>query len=51
MKKKLKRILIKEVISDLKNNLYDNHDYIFELVYEALAKRTKQDLKDILYGQ
>ena len=40
--------LIKTIIEDLKENMYESEGYIFDLVKEALSKRSIEDLKDIL---
>lgn len=43
--------LIEDVIEDLKSNIYENEDYIFILVREALRTRTQKELKQIIYGE
>lgn len=49
--KEKKDELIDKIIDDLKFNIYESHDYIFDLVKESLKRRTKSDLKQILYGE
>ena len=40
-----KEILIEKIIEDLKENMYDSEEYIFDLVKEALNTRSKKELK------
>jgi hypothetical protein len=42
-----KERLVNRIIEDLKANMYDSEEYIFDLVREALMQRTIEDLKDI----
>lgn len=42
-----KEILVERIIEDLKANIYDSEEYIFDLVKEALMQRTIEDLRDI----
>ena len=49
--KESKEVLIDKIIDNLKFNIYESHDYIFDLVKESLKRRTKSDLKQILYGE
>lgn len=50
--KENKRKLIEDVVFDLtENNLYENLDYIRDLLRESLNKRTQKELKQILYGE
>jgi hypothetical protein len=43
----MKEELVDAIIDDLRANLYDSQEYIFELVKEALMQRTIEDLKEI----
>jgi hypothetical protein len=43
----MKEELVNAIIDDLRANLYDSQEYIFELVKEALMQRTIEDLKEI----
>jgi hypothetical protein len=43
----MKEELVDVIIDDLRANLYDSQEYIFELVKEALMQRTIEDLKEI----
>jgi hypothetical protein len=50
--KKQKRIdkknrIVESIIDDLKNNIYDSEDYIFNLVRESLLRRTNKELLQI----
>jgi len=49
-RKESKNKLIESVIEDLKDNIFDSSDYIFDLCREALIKRTQKELKEILNG-
>ena len=42
-----KSAIIDGIIEDLKENMYESYDYIFDLVRESLERRTKEDLKEI----
>lgn len=42
-----KTALVENIIDDLKFNMYDSYDYIFDLCREALMKRTQAELKEI----
>lgn len=41
-----KEDLIEQIVDDLKNNMFDSEDYIFDLVREALRTRTVKELKE-----
>jgi len=41
-----KEKLVDEIIEDLKENIYDSHEHIFQLCREALMLRTIRDLKE-----
>jgi hypothetical protein len=43
----MKEKLVDRIIEDLKANIYDSEEYIFDLVREALMQRTIDDLKEI----
>jgi len=49
--KENKNILIDDVVNDLMENSFDYHDFIKDLMKEALSKRTQTELKAILYGE
>jgi len=49
--KENKNILIDDVVNDLMENSFDYHDFIKDLMKEALSKRTQKELKAILYGE
>ena len=42
-----KEDLIEQIVDDLKNNMFESEDYIFDLVREALRTRTVKELKEI----
>lgn len=42
-----KEDLIEQIIDDLKDNMFESEDYIFDLVREALDTRTVEELKEI----
>lgn len=42
-----KENLIKEIIEDLKENIFDSQEFIFELVEESLKNKTIEELKEI----
>jgi hypothetical protein len=42
-----KEELINQIIEDLKQNFYESQEYIFDLVKEALIKRSIKELKEI----
>ena len=42
-----KQAIINSVIENLKENLYDSQEYIFDLVEESLLKRTNKELLEI----
>ena len=42
-----KENLIKEIIENLKDNIFDSQEFIFELVEESLKNRTIEELKEI----
>lgn len=39
--------LIHSIIEDLWENLYESEEYIKDLLFETLSKRTQKDLKEI----
>jgi hypothetical protein len=41
-----KEDLIEQIVDDLKNNIYDSEEYIFDLVREALRAKTVKELKE-----
>lgn len=43
-----KQKLIQDVITNLKENLFDSQEFIFSLVHEALQNRTNKELLEIL---
>jgi hypothetical protein len=43
----MKEQLVNLIIDDLKANLYESQEYIFDLVKEALMQRTIKQLKEI----
>jgi hypothetical protein len=45
-----KDLLIDLIIDDLQNNEYESREYIYDLVKEALKRRTLSDLKQIVNG-
>lgn len=42
-----KKEIIEGIIEDLKENIYDSQEYIFDLCRESLNNRTKKELKQI----
>lgn len=44
-----KQELINDFIDELKGDLYNYEDYIFDLVRETLQKRTQKELKYFLF--
>lgn len=46
-----KNILITDVVNNLMENSFDYHDFIKDLMKEALSKRTQTELKAILYRE
>ena len=42
-----KSTIIDGIIEDLKENMFESEEYIFDLVREALETRTKEELKQI----
>ena len=42
-----KETLIEQIVDNLKSNIYDSEEYIFDLVREALRTRTVKELKEI----
>ena len=42
-----KNKIVEDIIDDLKENLYDSQEYIFDLVRESLLKRTNKELLQI----
>ena len=42
-----KENLIKEIIENLKDNIFYSQEFIFELVEESLKNRTIEELKEI----
>jgi hypothetical protein len=50
-KQSKKEVIINEIIDDLKCNIYESKEYIFDLVKEALNTRTLKELNDINNGQ
>jgi len=42
-----KEDLVERIIDNLKANIYDSQEYIWDLCREALMKRTNKDLKEI----
>jgi hypothetical protein len=42
-----KEDLIEQIVDDLKENLFESEEYIFDLVREALRTRTIKELKEI----
>ena len=50
-KKELKEKLVDKVVLDIWQDRYNCEGYIFELLKESLSKRTKKELKQILYGE
>ena len=42
-----KNKIVKDIIEDLKENLYDSQEYIFDLVKESLLRRTNKELLQI----
>lgn len=49
--KENKNKLVSDVVFMVMENSYEYHDFIKDLVYEALSKRTQKELKQILYGE
>ena len=47
LRRKNKEKLVERIIDDLKANLYDSQDYIWDLCREALRTRTNRELKQI----
>jgi hypothetical protein len=45
-----KDLLIDLIIDDLQSNEYESREYIYDLVKEALKRRTLSDLKQIVNG-
>ena len=43
-KKHTKRQLVEIIIEDIKDNLYESTDYVYDLCREALMRRTKDEL-------
>lgn len=46
-----KERLITAIITDMRNNIYEYEDFIFDLVEETLNKRTQKELKQILHNE
>lgn len=42
-----KNKIVEDIIDDLKENLYDSQEYIFDLVRESLLRRTNKELLQI----
>lgn len=42
-----KEDLIEQIVDDLKNNMFESEEYVFDLVREALRTRTIKELKEI----
>jgi len=50
-KQELKEELVNKVVLDIWQDRYNCEGYILELLKESLSKRTKKELKQILYGE
>ena len=46
-RRKKKEVLVERTIDNLKANIYDSDEYIWDLCREALMTRTNKDLKEI----
>ena len=42
-----KNKIVEDIIDNLKENLYDSQEYIFDLVRESLLKKTNKELLEI----
>ena len=48
--KETKEKLVLQVLREITEHMYEYDDFIKQLLYGALAKKTNKELKEILYG-